>query len=533
MPRWGRFKDLRNLRFGPPLRAAPLFEITECRSSGTVEEYSNRFQALLPRAGRLDEIQRVQLYTGGLLPPLSHAVRILNSETLAAAMSLARRIELMESGRPAPAPARLAQRGLLPILAPRPASVAPPPQSRMLPTPPLGVPPAHGACNQRRLTPEEQAERCRLGLCFNCDEKYSRGHNIFCRCLFFINGVEIDDTGDAAARADNEAPCFSLLALAGVPMVDTMQIAVTLGATSLVALLDSGSTHNFISEEAAQRSGLPLRQQPRLTAMVANGERITYENIIHVAPLLIAGALFPADLFVMPLEGYDIILSTKWLSAGGPIVWDLAHRRMSFQHEGHTICWQGMPSPTTLRLQATMAVAADALLDGLLGAFADIFAVPTGLPPARGHDHRIILKPDAPPVAVCPYRHSIAHKNELERQCAAMIEQGIVRRSDSPFSSSVLVKKPNGSWLFCVDYRTLNALTVKDAFPIPVVDELHGARFFTKLDLRSGYHQVWMRPEDVHKTAFRTHDGLYEFLVMAFGLCNAPATFQALMNDVL
>jgi hypothetical protein len=168
----------------------------------------------------------------------------------------------------------------------------------------------------------------------------------------------------------------------------------------------------------------------------------------------------------------------------------------------------------------------------------DVFDMPEALPPHREYDHTIPLLPDSAPVNSRPYMYSPLHKDEIERQINVLLESGLITKSTSPFASPVLlVQKKDGTWQFCVDYRRLNSLAVKNKFPMPLIeeilDELTGACYFSKLDFKADFHQVRMSPADEYKTAFKTHYGHYQFKVMPFGLTNAPATFQCIMNSIL
>jgi len=348
--------------------------------------------------------------------------------------------------------------------------------------------------------------------------------------------MELDDDFVQVDDADSDGePEISMHALTCIHAGDTMHLVTKIADRSLRALVDSGSTHSFIATSAASQLGVVYESRPGLSVAVANGDRVLCAGVCRALPITIAHERFDVDLYVLPLDNYDVVLGCSWLKTLGPILWDFDRKSMAFWRNGHRVHWRDASATSPARVHAMGQ--AD-LLALLLAEFAVVFDAPEQLPPARRLDHRIHLLPATAPIAVRPYRYPQLLKDEIERQCEEMLRLGIIRPSTSAFSSPVLlVRKKDGTWRFCIDFRALNSKTVRDMFPIPVVDELldelKGACFFTKLDLASGYHQVRMHPDDIHKTAFWTHHGHFEFVVMPFGLTNAPSTFQALMNEVL
>lgn len=181
----------------------------------------------------------------------------------------------------------------------------------------------------------------------------------------------------------------------------------------------------------------------------------------------------------------------------------------------------------------------DPELDALLQQFADVLVteLPSGLPPIRHTFHTIPLKQDSVPPAKNMYRMSKLQYDEMRRQVNLLQSKGLIQPSSSPYGAPVLfAPKPDGSWRMCIDYRMLNKQTVRNRYPLPriddLLDKLSGMKYFTSLDLAQAYHQVRLHPDDVPKTAFCTPDGLFEFKVLCFGLTNAPATFQRVINEV-
>ncbi|GJR35960.1 putative reverse transcriptase domain-containing protein [Tanacetum coccineum] len=305
-------------------------------------------------------------------------------------------------------------------------------------------------------------------------------------------------------------------------------------------LFDSGADFSFISTEFASMLNVkPRIVNPGYVIEIADGKRVEVNRVICDCKLELGNSLFTIDLIPLGHGSFDVIVGMDWLSRNKAVI--VCHEKMvEIPLEGGE----------ALRVHGERALGLDKTLMNvnvgepkmneipIVREFSDVFSEDlSGLPPQRQVEFHIELVAGAAPVARSPYRLAPSEMQELSGQLQELQDKGFIRPSHSPWGAPVLfVKKKDGSFRMCIDYRELNKLTVKNRYPLPRIDDLfdqlQGSRYFSKIDLRSGYHQLRVHEEDIPKTAFRTRYGHFEFTVMPFGLTNAPAVFMDLMNRV-
>ena len=332
----------------------------------------------------------------------------------------------------------------------------------------------------------------------------------------------------------------------------------------VVILIDPGATHNFICEKLAAELSLPLSPMPPYRIVLGDGPVVIGKGKYPEVPVITQGIMIINEFLPLALTSIHVIMGKQWLDTIGWVHQHFRNLVMKFIVDGQVHVLRGDPNlhrqmvdcnnidkdifvgsvymAEVYLLEGVQDEVHDALAhttwtEKLQDQFNFVFQEPEELPPYREIDHAITLLPNALVVNQRPYRYSYDQKNEIEKLVKELMAAGLIQHSKSPYASPILlVKKRDSSWRICIDYRALNKLTIPDRFSIPVVDELidelHGSKVFSKLDLRSGYYQIRMKEGDIPKTAFKTHEGHYEFKLMPFGLCNALSTFQSLMNRI-
>ncbi|KAL5577635.1 hypothetical protein UlMin_019334 [Ulmus minor] len=326
-------------------------------------------------------------------------------------------------------------------------------------------------------------------------------------------------------------------------------------------LFDSGATHSFASHIFADCLG---RERDRIDQVfrtaLPSGEILLSSYWLREVPINIADKELRVNLVILKMVDYDVILGMDFLGEYGASI-DCKARIVRFNpcdqepfdfHGERKTCQKVFLS--AIEAKKMLARGCEGYLASILDTtkeereriedvpvvkeFIDVFPEELpGLPPDRAITFEINVTPGTAPISKAPYRMAPVELKELQVQLQELLDKGFVRSSYSPWGAPVLfVKKKDGSMRMCIDYRELNKVTIKNKYPLPRIDDLFdqlkGAVVFSKVDLRSGYHQLKIKEDDVPKSAFRTRYGHYEFLVMPFGLTNAPAAFMDLMNRI-
>ncbi|GJS49450.1 putative reverse transcriptase domain-containing protein [Tanacetum coccineum] len=324
-------------------------------------------------------------------------------------------------------------------------------------------------------------------------------------------------------------------------------------------LFDSGSDKSFVNTSFSHLIDInPVRLNTSYEVELVDGRVASTNTVLRGCTLNLLNHLFKIDLMPIELGTFDVVIGMEWLVDQDAVI-ICGKNVVHIPVKNKTLVVEG--DRGTSRMKVISCIKARKYIERghqlfvahvtekepkekrledvpVIRDFPEVFPddLP-GLPPPRQVEFKIELVPGAAPVARAPYRLAPSEMKELADQLQELSEKGFIRPSSSPWGASVLfVKKKDGTFRMCIDYRELNKLTVKNRYPLPRIDDLfdqlQGSSVYSKIDLRTGYHQLRIREEDIPITAFRTRYGHYEFQVMPFGLTNAPAVFMDLMNRV-
>ncbi|GJY11216.1 putative nucleotidyltransferase, ribonuclease H [Tanacetum coccineum] len=410
----------------------------------------------------------------------------------------------------------------------------------------------HPVCNTCGRRHPGECRRA-AGTCFKCGQA---GHlQRDCK-----KNIGASSSGHADKKPDASGRVFALTQDQAANTSGTITGALFIFGRAVFVLFDTGATHSVISTKFAScftMTPILLDHVLCISTPMKDSARITH--VYRDLPLQFDDKIRSVNALPLDMCEFDIILGIDWLAAHRAMI-DCHSRRVIFGdiHAPEFIYHGSLPGKSMKIISALkartllshgcegfLATIHDTTSDvssihdqPIVSEFQDVFPEELpGIPPIRDVEFNIELIPGAEPISKAPYRMAPIELKELKDQLQELLERGFIRPSVSPWGAPVLfVKKKDGSMRLCIDYRELNKITIRNRYPLPRIDDLfdqlQGAKHFSKIDLRSGYHQLRVKEQDISKTAFRTRYGHYEFLVMPFGLTNAPAVFMDLMNRV-
>jgi hypothetical protein len=327
-----------------------------------------------------------------------------------------------------------------------------------------------------------------------------------------------------------------------------------------IILIDSGASHSYVDPRVVESLHLSrTKHEKSWLVQLATRTKRKVTELVKSYPVDMKGLSTKDELNILPLGSYDYLIGMDWLDQHHALL-DCRNKEFTcLDEEGNQKIVQGIPRAVVVREISTMmlktcymkgcqlfaARVEEASRDevskigdhAVLTEFEDVFQEVPRLCLKRDIDFSINLMPGAAPVSKAPYRMSTPELKELQLQLEELLKKGYIHPSMSPWGAPVLfVKKKDGMLRLCIDFRQLNKVTIKNKYPLPRIDnlfdQLKGAKIFSKIDLRLGYHQLIIKDEDINKTTIRTRYGHYEFTVVPFGLLNAPVVFMCLMNGV-